>query len=157
MASNMIGQETALLSELTLHREEFEERFGKRAGIFLQHLPPLFRLFHRISFELEVPVALRQRAAAVAVYIAEAQDFMGEESQGVFGLIDDVWIAYTVLCEIGETVPLDVLQRHWRSETPLEEVIDLSFNICALRDKVPSRVLHCLRGFLGQPQTPAAS
>lgn len=140
------------LEKMLEDRDIFEQHFGKKATVFLDHLPPLYRMFHRLTFEMELPAELRQKCASVAVYIAEHQDFIGEGSRGVEGLIDDVWIAFRMLQELLEKVPEESVRAHWRSEIPFDEVAALAPNISSLDDAVPPRVLTLARRFLGLPE-----
>ena len=136
------------LEKMLQDRDLFEQRFGKKATVFLDHLPPLYRLYHRLTFEMNLPANLRYKSAAVAIYIAEHQDFIGEGSRGIEGLIDDVWIAFRMLQELLEKVPEDIISDHWRSEIPFDEVAALAPNISSLDEVVPPRVLTLARKFL---------
>ncbi|MFH1807889.1 MAG: hypothetical protein ABIJ09_04045 [Pseudomonadota bacterium] len=149
MTMGVLESITGHLSTLLDERASFEARYGKKAVVFLEHLPALFRLFHRLTFEFALTTQARQKSASVAVYIAEHQDFVGEATRGAEGLIDDVWIAYTVLAQLLETVPDEVLRAHWRSEASFDEVTALAPNVGTLDDLVPSRVLTLARQFLG--------
>ena len=79
----------------------------------------------------------------------KGQDFLGESQQGVGGLIDDVWLTFTVLAELLDQVEVGQLERHWRSDAPFEEVVGLAQDVGSLDDQVPWRVLHRLRTYLG--------
>ncbi len=140
------------LEHMLKDRPHFEQHFGKKASVFLDHLPPLFRLFHRLTFEMSLPAELRFKSASIAVYIAEHQDFVGEASRGVEGLIDDVWIAFRFLQELLETVPEETIRAHWRSGIPFDEVAALAPNIGSIDDSVPPRVLTLARQFLDLPE-----
>ncbi len=155
MTEGVLERVTGHLHELTEERGAFEARYGKKAAVFLDHLPALFRLFHRLTFEFQITTAQRQKAASVAVYIAEHQDFASEASRGAEGLIDDVWIAFTALAELLETVPEAVLTSHWRSEAPFEDVAALAPNVGSIDEQVPSRVLTLARRFLDIPEPEA--
>lgn len=137
------------LEIMLIERDVFEQHYGKNAGVFLAHLPALFRMFHRLTFDMTLPVNLRHKSASVAVYIAEHQDFVGEASQGVKGLIDDVWIAFRALQELLEEVPEERMAAHWRSDVPFEEVAALAPNVSSIDSAVPSRVLTLAKQFLG--------
>ena len=148
MESNPLTLVTDRLNELLQQGETFQSRYDRRAGEFLPGLPGLFRLFHWLTFELELAPELRRKAASIAVYISEAHDFFGESNLGVEGLIDDLWLAYTGLHQLAKGVPVELLQRHWRAEIPLFQVLDLSRDIQAIERHVPSRVLDRLKAFI---------
>lgn len=148
MEPNVIDSVTDRLTELIEQRERFARHYGHRAAGFLEALPALFRLFHRLTFDLEAPPQHRRKAASVAVYIAEAHDFCGESNLGVEGLVDDLWLSYTCLAELTTTVPPEVLQRHWLSMIPFEQVRDMAGRVKELEPYVPSRVLGLLQTFL---------
>jgi len=149
MSTDIVDIETGFLANLAGDLEQVEKRYGKRAGVFFQHLPALFRLFHRLSFDLELTDTQRRRAASIAVYIAEPQDYLGEACLGAEGLVDDAWLAYSELATLLDQVPAELLQRHWRSEMEFEQIAALACNAEVLRDLVPSRVLEELERFRG--------
>jgi hypothetical protein len=148
MESNTLDFVTDRLNRLIQQRERFQGRFDHRAGDFLEGLPGLFRLFHWLTFDLEVAPEQRRKAASIAVYISEDHDFCGESNLGVDGLIDDLWLAYTGLRQLAMAVPIEVLQRHWRSDLTLFHVLDLSRDVQDLERHVPSRVLEKLEAFI---------
>jgi len=148
MEPNVVDSVTDRLVELIEQRERFARRYGHRAAGFLDGLPALFRLFHRLTFDLDAPPQHRRKAASVAVYIAEAHDFCGESNLGVEGLVDDIWLAYTCLNELVTTIPPDVLQRHWLSATPFEQMQGLAKRVQEIEPYVPPRVLGLLQIFL---------
>lgn len=139
---------TERLQLLVQQRERFRRRFDARAEAFLDCLPPLFRLFHRLSFDLGVPPDARRKAACVAVYIAEAHDFRGESNRDVEGLIDDLWLAYAALNQLVRELPAEALHRHWRSEIPLARALILGRDLPCLESHVPPRVLSQLQAFI---------
>jgi hypothetical protein len=147
MDSNVFDNVTDRLQELLLQREQFQARHGARAAEFLEGLPGLFHLFHRLTFDLDVPAEERRKAAAIAVYIAEAQDYLGEANLGVEGLIDDLWLAYSGLHQIAQKVPVELLQGHWRADRPFFHVLDLSRRVRELEPHLPARVLGLLEAF----------
>jgi uncharacterized membrane protein YkvA (DUF1232 family) len=149
MQEGVLDQVMAELTELVEDRSVFEERYGKQAGLFLEHLPALFRLFHRLTFEFDLTTPQRQLASSVAVYIAEHNDFFREAVRGVLGTIDDLWIACHALGLLHDRVPEEVLSRHWLSETPFEEITGLAHNANLLDPHLPPRVLSLARAFLG--------
>jgi hypothetical protein len=151
MELNILDNVTERLSSLIVQRAAFEARYGKQAAHFLENLPGLFRLFHRLTFDLELAVDVRRLAASVAVYMAEPHDFCGEASRGVEGLIDDVWIAHRALALLLDRVPAAALQRHWLVKEPFDNVVDLAHNIGTIEQIVPSRVLTLLKQFLDLP------
>lgn len=148
MESNTLDIVTERLSGLIQQRERFQARYDHRAGDFLEGLPGLFRLFHWLTFDLDVPAEQRRKAASIAVYISEAHDYCGESNLGVEGLIDDLWLAYTGLRQFAATLPIELLQRHWRSEPTLFHLLDLSRDLQDLEKHVPSRVLERLEAFI---------
>jgi hypothetical protein len=150
MTTDIVDIETGYLADLASDAAQIEQRFGRRAGEFMRHLPALYRLFHRLSFERALPPVLRRKAASVAVYIAEPQDYLGEACRGVDGLVDDTWLAYSALAELLEQVPAEVLARHWRSKASFDEVAALAPNAVVLGELVPSRVLEQLQSFLAE-------
>jgi hypothetical protein len=156
MESNTLDSVTDRLNELILQRERFQARYDARAAGFLDCLPALFRLFHRLNFDLDVAPASRRRAASIAVYIAEAHDFCGESNLGVEGLIDDLWVAYVGLGQLAGSVPMETLQRHWLSPIPFASACVLARHTSQLEAHVPSRVLGLLKTFM-EPDDPCAS
>lgn len=133
----------------------FSAAYGERAAAFLEQLPWLFRLFRRVPFDEDLPLRARHAAAVVAFYLAEQQDFFsaGGGADSEIGLIDDVFAAYFGLREVVDIVgdPF-VLRKHWRGETPLDEVIGLAHNIDVLREKLPSKVLEKIEPLLRMPK-----
>jgi hypothetical protein len=125
----------------------FEDSYGRRAASFLAALPALFRLYRRIPYDLEIPLASRRRASSVALYIAENTDFL--DDAGPRGLIDDVWLAYAALHTLLEEVGAAALERHWRSAAPFEVVTGLAENIDSIVDQVPTKVMEKMRAYLG--------
>ena len=95
MSESVLDTMTGHLQALLAERDAFETRHGKKAAVFLDHLPALFRLFHRLTFEFQITAAQRQKSASVAVYIAEHQDFVGEAAthndQGSIGDTRSYW------------------------------------------------------------------
>lgn len=148
MDADFLDSATKRLQELSQQRERFQARYDPRAGAFLPGLPGLFRLFHWLTFDLDVAPEQRRLAASLAVYIAEGHDFCGESNQGVEGLIDDLWVAYAGLHQLAKAVSIDLLQRHWRSESLFFTVLDLSRETQDLERHVPSRVMDRLKAFL---------
>ena len=148
METNTLDSVTDRLNELILQRERFQAKYDAQAAGFLDCLPALFRLFHRLNFDLDVAPAHRRRAASIAVYIAEAHDFCGESNLGVEGLIDDLWVAYVGLSQLIEVVPMETLHRHWLSPIPFESACALARQVEHLEPHVPSRVLGLLKSFL---------
>lgn len=148
MESSILTSVTDRLNALTQQEESFQARYDRRAGAYLAGLPGLYRLFHWLTFDLEVAPEQRRKAASIAVYISEAHDFFGESNMGVEGLIDDLWLAYTGLNQVAQVVPIELLQRHWRAETPIFQVLDLSRDIQAIERHVPSRVLDRMKAFI---------
>ncbi|MBN2362405.1 MAG: hypothetical protein JXR83_23335 [Deltaproteobacteria bacterium] len=151
MENNILDNVTERLTEMIVQRAAFEAKYGKQASHFLDNLPGLFRLFHRLTFDLEVGVEMRRLAAAVAIYIAEPHDYCGEASRGIAGLIDDIWLAYRALALMLERVPAADLQRHWLVREPFDHIVDLAHNVGAIESQVPSRVLTLLKQFLDLP------
>ena len=125
----------------------FGETFGRQAASFLAALPALFRMYRRVPYDFDIPLASRRRASSVALYIAENQDFL--EDAGQTGLIDDVWIAYAALGTLLEEVGAPALERHWRSEAPFEAIAGLAENVHTLAEHVPSMVLERMHKYLG--------
>jgi len=151
MELNILDNVTERLSSMIVQRVAFEAKYGKQAANFLDNLPGLFRLFHRLTFDLEVAAAQRRLAASVAVYIAEPHDYCGEANRGVEGLIDDLWLAHRALALLLEQLPTPALQRHWLMKEPFDNVVDLAHNIGTVEQIVPSRVLTLLKQFLDLP------
>ena len=149
--ANILDNVTERLSTLIVQRVAFEAKYGKQAAHFLDNLPGLFRLYHRLTFDLEVATDVRRLAASVAVYLAEQHDYCGEANRGVEGLIDDIWLAHRALALLLDRVPATTLQRHWLMPAPFEHVIDLAHNIGSIEPIVPSRVLTLLKQFLDLP------
>ena len=148
MEPNVLDSVTDRLTELIEHRERFARHYGQQAAGFLDSLPALFRLFHRLTFDLDAPPEHRRKAASVAVYIAESHDFLGEANQGVEGLLDDLWLAYACLNQFLALVPPDILQRHWLSTVPFELVQRQAARVRVLEPQIPPRVLGLLQTFL---------
>jgi hypothetical protein len=148
MEFNVIDSVIERLSELSQQQERFARKYGHQAAGFLDSLPALFRLYHRLTFDLDAPPQHRRKAASVAVYIAESYDFYGGSNLGVEALIDDIWLAYTYLDELVTTVPPDVLRRHWLSMVPFEHVCEMAKRIAVVEPHVPSRALGLLKTFL---------
>ncbi len=148
MNSSFLDTVTENLVALIQYRETFQSSFDPRAGEFLEGLPGLFHLFQRLTFDLEIAPEYRRKAALIAIYIAEPHDYFGESNGGVERLIDDLWLAYTGLYQLTKEVPINLLQRHWRSEIPLSQVIHLSNDLPSLEKHVPSRVLERLKAFI---------
>jgi hypothetical protein len=136
------------LERLVEQRERFARKYGNQVAGFLDSLPGLFRLFHRLSFELDAPPHARRLAASVAVYIAEDHDFRGEGPMGVEGLLDDIWMSSTCLNQLATSVPPDVLRRHWLSPVPFEIVCELAQRVRVVEPHLPTRVMEQLRTFL---------
>jgi hypothetical protein len=126
---------------------DFEEAYGRQATSFLAALPALFRLYRRIPYDSEIPLASRRRAASVALYISESHDFLVDGS--VQGLIDDVWIAYAALGTLIEEVGVEAVERHWRSAAPFEAITGLAENVDTLAEHVPVKVLEKMKMYLG--------
>jgi hypothetical protein len=148
MEPGILDSTTLRLLDMIGQRGRFQARYDARAGEFLPGLPGLFRLFHWLTFDLEVAPEHRRKAASIAVYIAEAHDYCGESNLGVEGLIDDLWLAYTAVHQLAKALPVPQLQRHWRSELTLFQVLDLSRATQDLEQHVPSRVLERLQDFV---------
>ena len=148
METNILNIVTERLNALIQLRERFQARYDYQASEFLDGLPGLFRLFHWLTFDLDLAPEQRRKAASIAIYIAEPHDFCGESNLGVEGLIDDLWVAYTGLHQMANTIPVDLLKRHWRSEIDIFHLLDLSRNIQDIERHVPSRVLELLKTFM---------
>lgn len=148
MEASTLDLVTDRLHDLLEQRERFEARFDHEVAGYLDPLPGLFRLFHWLTFDLEVSPEQRRKAASIAVYIAEGHDFCGESSRGVEGLIDDLWLAYTGLNQLAKSIPLDRLQPHWRSKIPIFRALELSRDLRCLERHIPSRVLDRLHAFI---------
>ena len=58
----------------------FEEAYGRQATGFLAALPALYRLYRRVPYDFDIPLASRRRASSVALYISENQDFLDDSS-----------------------------------------------------------------------------
>lgn len=140
---------TARIDALLVDSASFESRYGRSAAAFLVHLPALYRLFYRLAFDLELPVATRRTCSLVALYLGESHDFLGEASVGVDGLVDDLWVAYTALASIMDDVDMARLQGHWHGNRPLQDALDLAHNVNVVEAAVPSRVLNLLADYLG--------
>jgi hypothetical protein len=148
MASSALDGVLDNLTVLVRQKESFQTCYDQEAGDFLEGLPGLFRLFHWLTFDLEVAPEQRRKAASIAIYIAEPHDYCGEFNRGVEGLIDDLWLAYTGLNHLAKVVPIELLQRHWRSEASLFRLLDLSRTVATLESHLPSRVLEKLKAFI---------
>lgn len=148
MVTNVIDSVTGRLAGLAERREDFERRYGRPAAELLEALPALFRLFHRLTFDLEVPAEHRRKAASVAVYIAESHDFLGESNRGVEGLLDDLWLAYACLNQFLALVPAAMLERHWLSPVPFKRIQAQAARLREVEPQVPPRVLELLQAFL---------
>jgi len=148
MDSSFLDNVTDHLTSLIQHRETFQTSYDPRAVDFLDGLPGLFHLFHRLTFDLDLAPELRRMAASIAIYIAEPNDYCGEFSLGAEGLIDDLWLAYTGIHQLAKVVPVSFLQRHWRSEVDLSKVIELGNDIQSLEQHLPSRVVGKLKAFI---------
>lgn len=128
----------------------FEAKFGKRALTFLDGLSGLMRLYRRLPYENRLPLAMRHRCAAVALYIGERQDFLADNSVNAMGLIDDLWIAYKALPEVADELGEEGLQVHWHSDMALADAIALAENVDELTQHVPYKVLERLKDYLGE-------
>jgi uncharacterized membrane protein YkvA (DUF1232 family) len=148
MEPSLLENVTEHLKTLIQHREDFQTTYSSKTAEFLDGLPGLFHLFHRLTFDLDLAPELRRMAASIAIYIAEPNDYCGEFNLGVGGLIDDLWLAYTGLHQLAKAVPVNYLQRHWRSETALLPAIELSKDLSNLEEHIPSRVLVKLKTFI---------
>ncbi|MEW5853395.1 MAG: hypothetical protein AB2A00_31755 [Myxococcota bacterium] len=135
------------IRNIVSQRAAFEEKYGKHAGAMLVHAPSLFRLFVRVTFDLELPSHARHLAGATAVYVSEPQDFLGR--LGVEGYIDDLWLSYAALSRLVEAVGEQKLLKHWRSEHALSDVVSLALNVNVLEEVVPSRVLTLMQSYIG--------
>lgn len=145
-----LDQVANLLETAVMDRADFEGHFGKRAAAFLDALPALFRLYRRLPYDEGIPLEVRRLCAAVALYIAEHQDFLDDKNRSRTGLIDDVWLAYAILPQVVEAAGEAALERHWRSEHALADVIGLAENAGELKQHVPSKVLERLKTYLGE-------
>lgn len=148
MASSALDSVTDNLTSLVQQKESFQASYDQKAGEFLAGLPGLFHLFRRLTFDLDIAPEQRRKVASIAIYIAEPYDYCGEFNRGVEGLIDDLWLAYTGLNQIAKVIPVERLQRHWRSEISLLNLLDLSRYVTCLESHIPSRVLEKLQAFL---------
>lgn len=129
----------------------FERQHGKLAAALLPHLTATFHMLRRVPFDLEVPQRVRHKAAAAALYILEVDDFLASSSAEASALVDDVWIAAAALHSIASDLDDDnVLAKHWRSSTPLPEVLGLAHNCASLEQHVPKRVLDSVKAFLNE-------
>lgn len=126
----------------------FEESYGKQATSFLTALPSLFRLFRRVPYDFDVPLAHRHMAAAVTMYISETNDFLDDKSHP--GLIDDIWLAFAALRKLVDAAGEDIIGRHWRSEADFNVVVGLAENVDTLAEHVPSKVLEKMQAYLGE-------
>lgn len=148
MEADTLDAVTERLHGLLEQRERFQAQYDREAAEYLDPLPGLFRLFHWLTFDLDVPPEQRRKAASIAVYIAEGHDFCGESNRGVEGLIDDLWLAYTGLNQLARSIPIDRLQPLWRSKVPIFRALELSRDLECLERHIPSRVLDRLRAFI---------
>ena len=130
-------------------REAFEAKYGALAGTFLAELWPLFLLYRRLPFDFDLPVATRHLAGTAALYIAEHQDFVDDSADAGVGLIDDVYVAFAVLRPIVSGAKGVDLNRHWRGDTTLEDVLGLAHNLNALVEATPSKVVQNADKLLG--------
>ncbi len=111
-------------------------------------LPALYRLFHRVTFDTDINPQSRQKAASLAVYISEQNDYRSEFNGNIEGLMDDAWLAYTGLEQLASEVALENLQKHWKSEQELQIVISHCKQIQALERHISNKVLEKLNLFL---------
>lgn len=154
MPLSPLDQVTNNLDTAMLDAAEFEAQYGKRAVAFLRNLPGLFRLYRRLPYDFELPTELRRLAAAIALYIAEHQDFLDDASRNVGGLIDDLWLAYAALPRFLEGASEELVERHWRSDQDFSEVLALAENASDLKQHVPSKVLERLNRYLDDATSP---
>lgn len=148
-----LDQVTNALETAVLDLQDFEARFGKRAGVFLRGLPGLFRLYRRLPYAPEASPELRRTAAAVALYVAEHQDFLADTDRKVAGLIDDLWLVYSALPRFIEAMGEEALAPHWRGDLSFGDVAALAENASELAQHVPSKVLERLQHFLDDPRS----
>ncbi|HWQ07836.1 MAG TPA: hypothetical protein VN436_01970 [Holophaga sp.] len=148
METNVIDCVTERLAGFAARSEDFERRYGPASAELLASLPALFRLLHRLTFDLDVPAEHRRKAASVAVYIAESHDFLGESNRGADGLLDDLWLAYACLNQLLALVPAEQLARHWLSAVPFARIQARAARLREVEAHVPPRVLALLQTFL---------
>ncbi len=146
----------------------FAQTHGDVAASYLAHLPWLFRLFRRVPFDDTLPLRARHGAAVVALYLAEAQDFLApnaattEEGRPQFNadsdqsasLIDDLFAAYFGLQSLLEIVKTPAaLEPHWRSKgTSFDVMVGLSQNLEPLRERCPPKVLERVEALMRMPK-----
>ena len=127
----------------------FDRQHGALAAALLPHLPQMLQVLRRVPFDLSLPQRMRHRAAAAALYILDADDFIAGDTSEARSLVDDVWVAAATLASIADALDDDsALARHWRGATPFAEVLGLAHNAQSLADRMPPKILEVIRSFL---------
>jgi uncharacterized membrane protein YkvA (DUF1232 family) len=119
-------------------------RFPNESFGALRHLVELYRLIWRLAFDLELPPGLRHYAGALACYVFSVMDFLPDEAAGPMGYVDDLAVAVYGLRTLRPELGVDVIQRHWKADLPLDNALVESEALLTgfLPERVAEKVLR---------------
>ena len=127
----MVNQETDfyenLCSVFTLWSNSEEGKSYK----WKQHLlyaPEFFFLLCKLSIDKDVPVEEKAKVAGAIAYFVAPIDLIPEALVGPSGYIDDVALAAYVLGSIGQKMNPEILQKYWKGNEDVSDIIELILN-----------------------------
>lgn len=129
--------------------DEMVSRFGPAVARMMLLTPPLIRAYHRMAFDLAISPRGRTLAMCALTYVMSPMDYLpASSSRPAETLVDDLYVAWRVLSEITDLHGTAVLERHWRSTTPVVEVLARLESLPALESAVPVKTLSQINRFL---------
>lgn len=105
---------------------------------FIDCGPNLFTLLCDILDYDELTRNSRLEINSAIAYYVVPNDVIPEEIYGPYGYIDDIFVSVYVLKRIGNDYGYDFLQKMWKSNSDVKEVIDDCYNnsLELLEDKI---------------------
>lgn len=78
--------------------------------------PDLFHLLVKLTLDSRISVYDKAKLAAATAYFIAPLDFLPELILGPMGYADDIVIAATVLNQLVNSTPEEIIQEHWAGE-----------------------------------------
>ena len=133
----------------TLMQEQFTLEFGLKLTHMAYLSPPLVRALHRMAFDATLsPKSQTLCMAAVTFLVAPVDDVATAKPPPQRSTLDDLYVAWATLRSVLDMEGQGPLERHWRADRPLGEVLALLEVLPELELRVPSRVLLQVSKFM---------
>lgn len=107
-------------------KEEIQHFKGEFWSI-IRLAPDLFELFINLATDPDIPSSGKHIINATITYFVVPHDVLPEDVYGAIGYLDDIFLCAWSLKQLGGQLGYGVLERHWKGDEGLKELIEEIF------------------------------